>query len=450
MVVKTENISLNEVKVYIESTPDQVSKFIADAYRKNKSKYNIKGFRPGKAPQNVIEQFYGKEAFYSDAFDLFVNDEYSKALQEHKLNSYGDPKISDVVVEADKMAFCALVTIIPDPVFGNYKGIEVPDLKTEVSDEEIENEIKSEIKKNSRLIEVTDRTAQNGDVLSVDFVGTVDGVEFEGGKAENQTITLGEGKFIPGFEEQLIGASTGSDVTVKVKFPDEYTPELAGKDAEFAVKVHDIKIWEEPEFNDEFVSDISEFETIDEYKASIKDKLVKQKELNVKKEKEDFAVASFVKNTEISLPQQMIDNHFEDDKNSFKKRLESYGLTVESYAQMMGSTVEEMDKDLSKESYRNLSESYALVKLAEHESLFPDNDQIEQLYILKAAQYKMTVEEFKEAVQKRPGMMEFIIEEAMKEAAIKFLMDNSVNVDPDVLLKKEETIEIPETKEENS
>lgn len=439
MVVKYEEVNVNEVKVYIESTPEQVEKLIADAYRKNKNKYNVKGFRPGKAPQKIIEQMYGVEVFLSDAFDLFVNKELLELIEEKQLETYGEPKVSDVVVEKDRMSFSAEIKVFSMPKFAEYKGIEIPDLKAEVTDEEIETEIRKEIKKNSRLVEVTDRAAQNGDKLTIDFVGTVDGVAFEGGTAENVDLTIGEGRFIPGFEEQLIGAAEDSDVTVKVTFPEDYgAADLAGKDAEFAVKVHDIKTWEEPEFNDEFVSDISEFETVDEYKASVKEKLMEQKAFYNKKAKEDHAVATFVKNTELSFPEGFVEESINHDKEGFANRLQSYGLTIEGYAQMMGKTEEEMLDEMAAESKKHLVETYVLVKLAQQEKIEFDKDQLDDIFKLKAAQYKMSDEEFRNEIQKRPGMLQYIYEEALKEAAIKLIMDNTVLVDPEKLPKEEE------------
>lgn len=400
MVVKYEEVNVNEVKVYIESTPEQVEKLISDAYKKNKNKYNVKGFRPGKAPQKIIEQMYGIEVFLSDAFDLFVNRELVDLIEDKKLEVYGEPQIGDVVVEKDKMAFSANIKVFSMPKFADYKGIEIPDLKAEVTDEEIEEEIKKEIKKNSRLVEVTDRAAQNGDALTIDFVGTIDGVEFDGGKGNNVDLTIGEGRFIPGFEDQLIGAEKDGDVTVKVKFPEDYgVTELAGKDAEFAVKVHDIKKWEEPEFNDEFVSDISEYESVDEYKASIKEKLVEQKEFYNKKAKEDYAVASFVNKTDVSFPENFVEESFNRDKESFANRLQSYGMSIENYAQMVGKSEEEFLGEMAAESKKNLVETYVLVKLAQNENIEFDNAQLDDIFKLKAAQFKMSEEELKNEVK---------------------------------------------------
>ena len=452
MVVKYEEISANKVKVYIESTPDQVREKITEAYKRNKNKYRVNGFRPGKAPQKIIEQAYGKEVFFSDAFDLFVNEEYVKALDEKKLNPYGDPKFDDIVIEEDKMAFSAEITILPMPEFGEFKGIEVPDLSDEVTEEEIEQEIKNEIKKNSRLVEVTDRPAQNDDVLTVDFVGTIDGEEFDGGSAEGASITIGEGRFIPGFEEQLVGATAGSDVTVNVTFPEDYGHEgLAGKDAVFAVKVHDVKTWEEPEFNDDFVSDISEHDTVDEFRAGIKEKLMEAKRLQNRQIQENRAIKTLVENSKIDLPEEMFAEHIERDLDSLRSRFEMYGMGLEDYANMIGKTLDELKEEMAQESRRNLLENYALVKLAEKENLVPTQEQLDDLIVLKANEFRMTVEDFKKELGRRRGMMEYLIEEGMKEAAIKLIMDNVVPVDPAKFEEEkveEVTEESNETKEE--
>lgn len=447
MVVKFEEISENKVKLYIESTPEQVKEKIAEAYRRNRKKYNVKGFRPGKAPQKIIEQYYGKEVFFSDAFDLFVNEEYFKAIDEKKLVPYGDPKIADVVIEEDKMAFSAEVSIMPMPEFGEFKGIEVPELSDEVTDEELEAEIKQEIKRNSRLVEVTDRPAQNDDVLTVDFVGTVDGVEFEGGKAEGASVTLGEGRFIPGFEEQLVGATAGSEVTVNVTFPEDYFGEdLAGKDAVFNVKVHDVKAWEEPEFNDDFVSDISEFETVDEYKQSIREKLMEAKRLENRKIQEDHAVRTLVETSTINLPEEMIENNIERDFNRFAENIQMYGMQIDDYARMIGKTVNEMKEEMAEESRRRLFENYALVKLAEKEELMPSPEQLDELIKLNAMEFRMTEENFRKEIQKNPGILDYLVEEGMRDSAIKLIMDNVVYVDPDKFQVEEEVEE--ENKEE--
>lgn len=431
MLVKYEELSVNEVKFYIESTPEQVKELVNKAYNRTKGKYEVKGFRKGKAPKALIEQIYGDKIFHDEAFDDFANEEINLVAKEKELNLYGKPSFDDVEIEDEKMAFSVVYTILPMPEFPDYKGIEVPDLKAEVTEEDIDKAIKEEIKKNSRLVEVEDRAAKEGDNLNIDYVGTIDGEEFEGGSAEGTNLTIGEGRFIPGFEEQLIGANTGDDITVNVSFPEDYgSEELAGSAAVFQVKVNEIKEWDAPNFDDEYVSDISEFETVDEYKDSIKEKLSKAKDLENKNKQEAIAIKTFVEKTVTNIPDALYENSFQRELSNQSKQVEQYGMSLEDYARMIGKDFNEYEEEVRANSRDNLNRFYVLIKLAEKEDMIPNKEELDELVTLKAKQYNMTLEGLKKEIAKNRNILDSIFEEGMVAFAQKAIIDNVVYIDP--------------------
>ena len=309
MSLQVENLEHNMAKLTITVSAEEVEKALQAAYLKQRSKISLPGFRKGKVPRQMIEKMYGPEVFYDEAANHMISEAYGKAYDECELEIASQPTIDVVQLEKGKdFIFTAEVATKPEVTLGDYKGLEVPKSETEVTDEEVEAELKKEQEKNSRTISVEDRAAQLNDIVTIDFEGSVDGVPFDGGQATEYPLTLGSNTFIPGFEDQLVGAKVGDDVDVKVTFPEEYqAKELAGKEAIFKCAVKKIEAKELPALDDDFAKDVSEFDTLDEYKKEIKDNLTKKKEEQAKTEKENAVVDKAVENATMEIPEAMID-----------------------------------------------------------------------------------------------------------------------------------------------
>lgn len=309
MSVQVENLEKNMAKLTVTVSADKFEKAMQEAYQKQKSRINIPGFRKGKVPRAMIEKAYGPEVFYDDAANIVINEEYPQAMEESGLDIVSRPDIEVTQIEkGSEFVFVAEVAVKPDVELGEYKGVAVTKSEVSVSDEEVTAELENIRNQQARTIEVTDRAVQEGDTVIIDFEGFVDGVAFEGGKGENHPLEIGSHAFIDNFEEQLIGKNAGDETEVHVTFPEQYqAKELAGKPAVFQVKIHTIKAKEVPELSDEFISDISEFETLDEYKADVKEKLLKRKEDAAKGAKEDEAIQKIIDASKMDIPDPMID-----------------------------------------------------------------------------------------------------------------------------------------------
>lgn len=427
MSVQVEKLEKNMAKLTVEVPAEDVEKAIQGAYQKTKKSINIPGFRKGKAPRQLIEKMYGKEVFYSDAVDAMLPKAYSDAVEECGEEIVSYPKIDVVQIESGKpFIFTAEVAVKPAVTLGEYKGIQVEKAPIEVTDEEIEAQVNKEREANSRTVTVEDRAVQKGDIATIDFEGFVDGVAFDGGKGENYDLEIGSNIFIPGFEDQLVGAEIGKELDVKVTFPEEYgAKELAGKEAVFKCKVNGIKVKELPEADDEFAQEVSEFDTLDEYKADIKAKLLKDKEDEAKRAKEDAVIGKIVENATMDIPDAMVEYQTQQMLDDFGRRMQSQGLSLEQYFQFTGMTEADYKEQMKPRALQNIQSRLVLEAVAEAEKLEATEEDLEKEYAKMAEQYKLDVDKVKEIFgeyQKEELKKDIVIQKAAElvtEAAVE-------------------------------
>ena len=427
MSVQVEKLEKNMAKLTVEVPAEDVEKAIQGAYKKTKKSINIPGFRKGKAPRQLIEKMYGKEVFYSDAVDAMLPKAYSDAVEECGEEIVSYPKIDVVQIESGKpFIFTAEVAVKPAVTLGEYKGIQVEKAPIEVTDEEIEAQVNKEREANSRTVTVEDRAVQKGDIATIDFEGFVDGVAFDGGKGENYDLEIGSNTFIPGFEDQLVGAEIGKELDVNVIFPEEYgAKELAGKEAVFKCKVNGIKVKELPEADDEFAQEVSEFDTLDEYKADIKAKLLKDKEDEAKRAKEDAVIGKIVENATMDIPDAMVEYQTQQMLDDFGRRMQSQGLSLEQYFQFTGMTEADYKEQMKPRALQNIQSRLVLEAVAEAEKLEATEEDLEKEYAKMAEQYKLDVDKVKEIFgeyQKEELKKDIVIQKAAElvtEAAVE-------------------------------
>ncbi len=397
MQVKMENLEKTVVKLEVEVSPEKFEEGLEKSYRRNLKHYRVNGFRPGKVPRKIVERVYGPEVLYEDAVNFILPGEYEAAVEELGIEPVSQPKYDIKTLEAGKLVFTAEVTLKPEVKLGEYLGLEVTEVSSEVTEEDIQAELDRVANSNSRMVEVTDRAAKLGDTVNIDFTGYLDGEEFDGGKGEGHPLELGSGSFIPGFEDQLVGAKTGDELDVNVTFPEDYHAEnLKGKAVTFKVKVHDIKEKELPAIDDDFASDVSEFDTLEEYKKSIADKLAESKAKNAKTAMETEAVEKATANAEVEVPQCMIDNRVESQLEEYRHSLSHSGIELEQYLQYMGMTLESMKEDLAKHAAADVKQMLVMEAIAEDAAVEVSDAELEEELKKMADQYKMSVEEVKE------------------------------------------------------
>ena len=415
MSLQVEKMEKNMAKLTIEVSAEDVEKAMQSAYQKAKGRISIPGFRKGKAPRKRIEQMYGKGVFLEDAVNALIPEHYSKALGECELEIVSQPKIDLVQTEPGKaLIFTAEVAVKPEVTLGEYKGVEVPKSEIEVTDEEVEAEVKKEQEKNSRTINVEDRAAQLNDIVTIDFEGSVDGVPFDGGQATEYPLTLGSNTFIPGFEDQLVGAKVGDDVDVKVTFPEEYqAKELAGKEAIFKCAVKKIEAKELPELDDDFAKDVSEFDTLAEYKEHVKTNLVEKKENEAKHAKEDAAVDKIIENAQMDIPEAMLETQCRQMLDDFSRRMQSQGLSMDQYFQFTGMTAEKMMEDMKPQALKRIQTRLVLEKVAEVENIQPTEEEVNEEISKMAEAYKMEADKLKELLGERE------LEQMKKDMAVQ-------------------------------
>ena len=415
MSLQVEKMEKNMAKLTIEVSAEDVEKAMQSAYQKAKGRISIPGFRKGKAPRKMIEQMYGKGVFLEDAVNALIPEHYSKALGECELEIVSQPKIDLVQTEPGKaLIFTAEVAVKPEVTLGEYKGVEVPKSEIEVTDEEVEAEVKKEQEKNSRTINVEDRAAQLNDIVTIDFEGSVDGVPFDGGQATEYPLTLGSNTFIPGFEDQLVGAKVGDDVDVKVTFPEEYqAKELAGKEAIFKCAVKKIEAKELPELDDDFAKDVSEFDTLAEYKEHVKTNLVEKKENEAKHAKEDAAVDKIIENAQMDIPEAMLETQCRHMLDDFSRRMQSQGLSMDQYFQFTGMTAEKMMEDMKPQALKRIQTRLVLEKVAEVENIQPTEEEVNEEISKMAEAYKMEADKLKELLGERE------LEQMKKDMAVQ-------------------------------
>ena len=427
MSLQVEKLEKNMAKLTIEASAEEFEAAVEKAYQKAKKSISLPGFRKGKAPRRMIEKMYGKEVFYSDAVDAMLPKAYSDAVEECGEEIVSYPKIDVVQIESGKpFIFTAEVAVKPAVTLGEYKGIQVEKAPIEVTDEEIEAQVNKEREANSRTVTVEDRAVQKGDIATIDFEGFVDGVAFDGGKGENYDLEIGSNTFIPGFEDQLVGAEIGKELDVNVTFPEEYgAKELAGKEAVFKCKVNGIKVKELPEADDEFAQEVSEFDTLDEYKADIKAKLLKDKEDAAKRAKEDAVIGKIVENATMDIPDAMVEYQTQQMLDDFGRRMQSQGLSLEQYFQFTGMTEADYKEQMKPRALQNIQSRLVLEAVAEAEKLEATEEDLEKEYAKMAEQYKLDVDKVKEIFgeyQKEELKKDIVIQKAAElvtEAAVE-------------------------------
>ena len=397
MSLQVEKLEKNMAKLTIEASAEDFEKAIQKVYLKARGKINIPGFRKGKAPRKLIEKMYGTGVFYEDAANDLIPTAYAEALKDCDLEIVSRPEINVTQIESGKpFIFTAEVAVKPEVTLGEYKGVEVEKSDVEVTDEDINKEVDKERENNSRTIDVDDRAVESGDIIKLDFDGSVDGVPFAGGKAENYTLTIGSGSFIPGFEDQLIGTKIGEDKDVTVTFPEDYHEKsLAGKEAVFKCKVNAISVKELPEADDEFASEVSEFETLAEYKEDIKKKLTEKKEKAARAKKEAQAIEKAVENATMEIPDAMIDTQVQSMMEDFARRMQSQGLSLEQYFQFTGMDAKKMHDQMKPEALKRIQNSLVLEAVAKAENIEISDEKVDEEIAKMAEAYKMEVEKLK-------------------------------------------------------
>ena len=388
----------NMVKLVIEATAEEFEAGLNTAYNKSKSKINVPGFRKGKAPRKIIEQLYGQEVFFEDAANAIIPDAYAKACIESELDIVSQPKISVTQLEKGKpFVFEAEVAVRPEVELGNYKGVEVSKVDTEATDADVEEEIKKVAEQNSRTITVEDRAVKDGDMTVIDFEGFIDGEAFEGGKGENYPLTIGSHSFIDNFEDQIIGMNIGDEKEINVTFPEDYhAEELKGKPATFKVSVKEIKEKQLPDIDDDFAQDVSDFDTLDEYKADLKKKIAERKEAEAERQKETEAIEKIVADSKMDIPQAMIDTQVTRMAEDFAQRLQQQGLSLEMYFKYTGLTAEKILDDMKPEAVKRIQNSLVLEAVAKAENIQVSDDEFNAELSKMAEMYKMEVDKIKE------------------------------------------------------
>ena len=424
MSVQVENLEKNMAKLTIEVPAEELEKALEKAYQKQKKNISVPGFRKGKVPRAMVEKMYGPAVFYEDAVNSLVPEEYSKAAEESKLDIVSRPEINVEQIEKGKaFIFTATVAVKPEVTLGEYKGLEVAKADTTVTDEEVEAELKKEQEKNARTINVTDRPVAQGDTAVIDFEGFVDGVAFEGGKGENHSLEIGSHTFIDTFEDQLVGKNVGDEVDVNVTFPEQYqAADLAGKPATFKVKINEIKAKELPELDDEFAKDVSEFDTLAEYKESLKKDLEKKKQDEAKRTKEDEAIQKIIDKSKMEIPEAMIDTQCETMIEEFAQRIAQSGLSMDQYLQFSGLTVDGLKEQVRPEALTRIQSSLVLEQIAKEENIEVSDADVDAEIEKMAKNYGMEADKLKEYMGE--GEKESMKRELAITKAVELIMDN--------------------------
>ena len=428
MSVQVEKLEKSMAKLTITVEAAKFDAAVDSAYQKNKGKIALPGFRKGKAPRAMIEKMYGTGVFYEDAANELIPEAYETAAKESELEIVAQPEIEVTQMEkGTDFIFTATVAIKPEVTLGDYKGIEVEKKEAEVSEEEITAEIDKAREANSRLITIEDRATEDGDTVIIDFDGYVDGKQFEGGYAEDYTLVLGSHSFIDNFEDQLVGKNLGEDVEVNVTFPEEYhVDELKGKPALFKVKIKEIQKKELPELDDDFAQDVSDFDTLDEYKADVEKKILENKENQIKREQEDQIIEKIIENAQMEIPQQMITAQTRQMTQEFAQRLQSQGLSLEQYMQFTGLTPQKMMEDLEPQALKRIQSRLVLEAVVVAENIEASDEEIDKELENMASMYEMEIDKLKELIgddeKKQIGMdlavqkaVEFVVKEAVEK-----------------------------------
>ncbi len=425
MKVKVENIKdkANEVKLEFTVEAQKFEEAIQDVYKKNAKYFNIPGFRKGKAPFKMVEKAYGIQIFYEDAFNEIAGEAYVKGLEDNKIEAVSKPEIDIKQIEAGKdLIFTAVVQTKPEVTLGTYKGIELKKVEYNVTDKDVEHELEHIAEHNARLVAVEDRPVEKGDTVVIDFEGFVDGKAFEGGKAENHELEIGSGKFIPGFEDQIVGMKIDEDRDIKVTFPEEYpAKELEGKEATFKIKLHEIKKKELPEINDEFAKDASEFDTLEDWKKSIREKQEKANESKAKFEMEDAAIETVCKNAKVDIPSGMIETQLDNMEKDISSRLNYQGMNLDQYLQMIGKTKKEFRDENKEQAKKQVKTSLVLEAIMKDAKVEVTEEEIDAKIKEIAEMYGQKEEE----VKQNPELRKYVEESLKSEKTIHYIVDNA-------------------------
>ena len=418
---KTKN--KNEIKITFTVESEKFDQAIMNVFKKSAKYFNIPGFRKGKAPFKIVERYYGDEIFYEDAFNDLVPSIYDEEIKNNKIDAVSKPKIEVVQMEKGKdLIFTAIVATKPEVKLGKYKGIELKKIEYKVTDKDIEHELEHVAEHNSRMVSVDDRAVKDGDSVTIDFEGTVDGKAFEGGKSENYQLVIGSKTFIPGFEDQIIGMKIDEEKDINVTFPEEYfSKDLAGKDAVFHVILHSISVKEHQKIDDEFAKDVSEFDTLKEYKESIKEKMTEENEHRAKHETEDLAVETVCENTQIDIPEGMIELEIDNMEDNIEQRLKYQGMNIEQYLKMMGKTEKELREEFKPDAEKNIKTTLVLEQIIKDEKIEADEEYIKEHLEEMAKQYNKEVEE----LEKNENIKEYLETASKNEKAVKLIIDNA-------------------------
>ena len=421
-ILKKEN-SVVTLKLTIDA--QSFDKACKDAYNKNKTKFNVQGFRKGKAPMSIVEKFYGEGVFFEDAVNTLFPDAFEAAVKEHDLDTVARPEIDvEEIGKGKNLVIIADVAVKPEITLGEYKNLTVEKPDSEVSDEEVEKEIEAMREQNARFVTVEDREVKEKDMLLIDFNGKVDGVEFEGGQAENYSIIVGSNTFIPGFEEQLVGMKLNEEKDLSVKFPEEYHAEnLAGKDAVFTVKVNEIKEKELPELDDEFAKDVSEFDTLEDLKADVKAKLQKTKDEYADRELENKLVKMAAENATVEIPEAVIDSQVENMVYDFEYQLKYQGLDLENYLKFTNMSIEGLKEQMRPDAKSRVLNSLVIEAISKSENIESTEEDLEQELAKMAESYKMEVDKLKSTL--RPSDMDYIKDTVVARKTVEFIKGNA-------------------------
>ena len=448
MSLQVEKLEKGMAKLTIEVSAEEFEKAVNTVYQKQRSRIQIPGFRKGKAPRKMIENMYGKEIFYEDAANEIIPDAYEKAYDECEEDITSSPEIDVVQIESGKpFIFTAVVALKPEVKLGKYKGVTIQKFSAEVTEEEVNAEIEKERDNSARMVSVEDRAVQDGDITELDFEGFVDGVAFEGGKGENYPLTIGSGAFIPGFEEQLIGAELNKEVEVNVTFPEDYNAEhLAGKDAVFKCTVKEIKVKELPELDDEFASEVSEYDTLEEYRANVRKGLEERKAKQAKDEKEDAAMAAVVENAEVEIPDAMLATEQRQMLDQFAQRISMQGMQLEQYMQMTGTNRETLLEQLKPQAEKKIKSRLCMEAVAKAENITASEEEYEEEMKVMADAYQIEVDKVKEMLGEKEKKS--IMDDLAVRSAIAFVAENAVEKEEKPKRKTKAKAKKEEEKEE--
>ena len=424
MSVKVEKTEKkNEVKLSFEIEAEKFDEAMKKVYTKTAKYFTIPGFRKGKAPMAIVERHYGSSIFYEDTFNELVPDIYDQAIKDNKIEAVSQPQLDITQMEKGKdLKFTAIVQIKPEVKLGKYKGIELKKIEYTVSDKDVEHELGHMAEHNSRLVTVDNRPVKKGDITTIDFEGSIDGVPFDGGKAENHELEIGSNQFIPGFEDQIIGMKDGEEKDINVTFPEDYfSKDLAGKDATFKVKLHGIKVKELPKIDDEFAKDVSEFDTLADLKADIKSKLEKENEEKAKYESEEAAIEAVCKEVEIDIPSGMIETEIDNMIKDIENKLSYQGLTLDQYLKLTNKTMDGLRKEFNEQAEKAVKSRLVLEAIIKEEDIKPEEKEVEDKLKEMAKNYNQKEDE----LLKNENVKNYVTENMKYEKAIAFILDNA-------------------------